>query len=234
MKYVKNYKQHNESIKGTIAGIGLAGSLLMGTPNVKASTPIGTIEMNQSEKIDCTEIHKTITALSEIRTQNCQDQELNNILDEIKSNVSSQDSNKIKEMFGKLSSHLEKEYGYKIGVQKVEELDKSRVESMKNKPTEANFFMLMGWLGSICLALCGVPQAMQSYKDKHSHGISWGMLVLWAFGEVFALAYVFNKLDMPLLMNYSINIFVIALMLYYKIYPKSLETPEDLSPDSGL
>ena len=105
---------------------------------------------------------------------------------------------------------------------------------MKNKPTEANFFMLMGWLGSICLALCGVPQAMQSYKDKHSHGISWGMLVLWAFGEVFALAYVFNKLDMPLLMNYSINIFVIALMLYYKIYPKSLETPEDLSPDSGL
>lgn len=84
----------------------------------------------------------------------------------------------------------------------------------------------MGWLGSLCLALCGVPQALQSYKDKNSHGISWGMLLLWAFGEVFALTYVFNKLDMPLLMNYAINIFVVALMLYYKVNPSTDATEQ--------
>jgi uncharacterized protein with PQ loop repeat len=161
-----------------------------------------------------------VNTLSEMRVKNCQDQELNNILDEIKSNVNNTDSAKFVEMFGKLSNHLEKEYGYKVGVQKVEEISQSKVDSIKDKPSEFNFYMLMGWLGSICLALSGIPQAIQSYQDKHSHGISWGFLLLWGFGELFALTYVFNKLDMPMIFNYGINIFVVSMMLYYKLYPK--------------
>jgi uncharacterized protein with PQ loop repeat len=219
MKYLKNYQQHNEGIKSTVAGIGLAGSLLMGTPDVKASKIDTSIEMTQT-KIDGTEVHKMVNTLSEMRVKNCQDQELNNILDEIKSNVNNTDSAKFVEMFGKLSNHLEKEYGYKVGVQKVEEISQSKVDAIKDKPTELNFYMLMGWLGSICLALSGIPQAIQSYQDKHSHGISWGFLLLWGFGELFALTYVFNKLDMPMIFNYGINIFVVSMMLYYKLYPK--------------
>ena len=62
---------------------------------------------------------------------------------------------------------------------------------------------IFGWLGSLLLALCGVPQAIQSYKDKHSDGISWGFLLLWAFGELFAMVYVGEKVDLPLLLNYA-------------------------------
>ena len=227
MRYLKNYQQHNEGIRSTMAGIGLAGSLLMGSPDMKAATT-QTPLVTQTEKIDRTNIQNNIESLSKIRVENCKDdQELNSILDEIKSNVNTQDSTKFVEMFNKLSTHLENKYGYKIGVQKMENIDQSKVEAMKDKPTELNFFMLMGWLGSICLALCGVPQAIQSYKDKHSDGISWGFLLLWAFGEVFALAYVFNKLDMPLLMNYAINIFVVGMMLYYKLNPKPSNDNEE-------
>jgi len=226
MRYLKNYKKHNEGIKSTMAGIGLAGSLLMGSPDVKASKIDTSVSMMQTD-VNGTEIHKNVNILSEIRSRDCQDQELNNILDEIKSNVNNTDTAKFVEMFGKLSQHLQQEYGYKVGVQKIEQLSPERVEELKNKPTELNFYMIMGWLGSICLALCGVPQAIQSYQDKHSHGISWGMLLLWAFGECFALTYVFNKLDMPMVMNYGINIFVVALMLYYKIYPKQNKIDQD-------
>jgi uncharacterized protein with PQ loop repeat len=82
-------------------------------------------------------------------------------------------------------------------------------------------FEIMGWLGSICLAICGIPQAWQSYKDKHSDGISWGFVLLWAFGEVFALAYVYDKLDLPLLLNYATNILILGVILYYKVKPQN-------------
>lgn len=220
MRYLKTYQKHNEGLKSTIAGIGLAGSLLTGTPDVKASSPIEMTKMNQMDT-DGTKVQKMVTKLSEMRTQNCQDSTLNQILDEIKVNVNNTDSAKLTEMFGKLSNHIQSEYGYTIPTQ---DLKQANVEEIKSKePSESSFYYVMGWLGSLCLAICGVPQAMQSYKDKHSHGISWGMLLLWAFGEVFALAYVFNKLDMPMMMNYSINIFVIGMMLYYKINPTGTE-----------
>jgi len=221
MKYLQTYNQHNEGFKSTLAGLGLAGSLLTASPEVKAQLPDTTISQTITQPMDATLVVKKVTELSDLRQKEfVQDQKLSEILDEIKLNVNNTDSAKFVEMFGKLSTHLEQEYGYKVGVQKIEQLSPEKAEEMKDKPTESNFFILMGWLGSICLALCGVPQAIQSWNDKHSHGISWGMLLLWAFGECFALTYVFNKLDMPMVMNYGINIFVVGLMLYYKIYPR--------------
>ena len=85
--------------------------------------------------------------------------------------------------------------------------------------------MILGWLGSICLAVSGIPQAWMSYKEKHAHGMSWAFLLLWAFGEIFALAYVYDKLDLPLLLNYSVNILILAVILFYKISPKVDKDP---------
>lgn len=221
MKYLQNYSKFNEGIKNTIAGIGLIGSLLS-TNDLKSSNTIPDSMMYMNElPSDKTKITNYVSKLSDLRKEHFNDSNLDSIIQEIKSNINTNDSTKFKEMFGKLSSHLENEYGYTIDVRKID-IDRS---SIKEEPKESNFFYIMGWLGSLCLALCGVPQALQSYKDKNSHGISWGMLLLWAFGEVFALTYVFNKLDMPLLMNYAINIFVVALMLYYKVNP-STDTTE--------
>ena len=42
-------------------------------------------------------------------------------------------------------------------------------------------------LGSLLFALCGLPQAIQSYKDKNSDGLNWLFIIAWFFGEIFTL-----------------------------------------------
>jgi uncharacterized protein with PQ loop repeat len=80
--------------------------------------------------------------------------------------------------------------------------------------------LYLGYIGSIMLAICGLPQALESIKTKSSEGLTWGFLGLWFWGEVFTFIYVFPKLDFPLLINYSANIIFLAIILYYKINPK--------------
>ena len=105
----------------------------------------------------------------------------------------------------------------------LEQKDLSELSSagISEQTKGMSIFEILGWLGSICLAICGLPQAWQSFKDKHSYGISWGFVLLWAFGEIFALAYVYDKLDLPLLLNYATNILILAVILYYKIKPQT-------------
>lgn len=226
MKYLKSYRQHNEGIKSTLAGLGLAGALFTGSPQAKADTLSSyPTEQQYQESINSIKVRQMCNQLSEMRKQSCKDERLSSILDEIQNNSETADSAKLVEMFDKLSLHLKEKYDYTIKDESIEELSKKNVEEIKEtEPAQMSLYSILGWLGSVCLALCGVPQALQSYKDKHSHGITWGMLLLWAFGEVFALAYVFNKLDAPLILNYAINIFVVGLMLYYKLKPESPET----------
>ncbi len=76
----------------------------------------------------------------------------------------------------------------------------------------------IGWLGACLLALCGLPQAVQSFRTKSSKGISWMFLTLWGLGELFTLFYVFSKVDvLPLVMNYCLNIVFISVIFYFKI-----------------
>lgn len=198
MEKIKSYKEFtNEEInwrKG-MATAALGASLAMSSP----------VLANGNEIVD------KIESISD-RSKNSKDVMLNNILDEIHSNIKSTDSTKYIELFNKISSHLSKEYGYEIVTRDIPKLDKETISDM-------SLAELMGWLGSICLAICGVPQAWMSYKEKHSEGISWAFILLWAFGEAFALAYVYNKLDLPLVMNYLTNILIVAIILYYKINP---------------
>lgn len=79
---------------------------------------------------------------------------------------------------------------------------------------------LLGWIGSWCLAVCGVPAAYKSYKDGHSDGLSGMFVFLWLAGEVLTLIYVAPKKDWPLIFNYLSNISLISVMVYYKLYPR--------------
>ena len=232
MKYLQTYTQHNEGIKSTLVGIGLAGSLLTGSPDLRATPTTDLVQM-QTNPIDGTQVKKIATEVSQIRAQKSKDVELNILLDEIRDNINNEDPEKLQEMFSKLSGHLQDNYGFKVGIQKVEEIEQTRIEKAKNEPTELNLFNILGWLGSVCLAICGIPQAIQSYRDKHSHGISWGFLLLWTFGEIFALAYVYDKLDLPLLVNYGSNILIVGIMLYYKIYPGTKDESPSKEEYSG-
>jgi len=78
-----------------------------------------------------------------------------------------------------------------------------------------------GWFGGILLAICGAPQAWQSYKIGHSEGLSWGFLWMWFWGEVFVLIYVIPQLLYPLILNYAFNIFLAGVILWYKFKPRN-------------
>ncbi len=76
-----------------------------------------------------------------------------------------------------------------------------------------------GWTGSALFAICGLPQAAQSYREKHSDGLNWYFLLAWFFGELFTLLYIWPKSDWPLIANYSVNMVMLCVILYYKINP---------------
>jgi uncharacterized protein with PQ loop repeat len=84
---------------------------------------------------------------------------------------------------------------------------------------------VLGWVGGALLALCGLPQAIKSWKDGHSDGISDSFLWMWFIGEVFLLIYILFKhgLDLPLVANYLINLFFIVIIIKYKYKPRKEE-----------
>ena len=220
MRYLQTYEQHNEGIKSAVLGAALGASLFANSPTVTSQSLVKPALTNPTSKDGINDAVEQVEGLSNIRKTelNPKDEQLNNILSEIQSKLESGNQEEYKELFDKLSSHIEAKYGYKIEPKNLDELSSAGIaEQTKGM----SIFEIMGWLGSICLAICGIPQAWQSMKDKHSHGISWGFVLLWAFGEIFALAYVYDKLDLPLLLNYATNILILAVILYYKISPKN-------------
>lgn len=76
---------------------------------------------------------------------------------------------------------------------------------------------IFGWLAALCFGTCAVPQAWRSFKQKHSHGVSWGLLNLWLAGEIFATLYALPRMDLPLLVNHILNMIFIVVIVYYKI-----------------
>ena len=78
----------------------------------------------------------------------------------------------------------------------------------------------IGWLGSILLAFCGLPQAIESIKTKSSEGLTWGFIGMWFLGEIMTFIYILPKMDLPLLFNYTANIIFLAIIIYYKLAPK--------------
>ena len=76
---------------------------------------------------------------------------------------------------------------------------------------------MTGWIGSLLLAVCSVPELIRTIKDDKCH-VGWGFLLLWYFGEIFVFIHVFSGIkDLALLFNYGLNIAVLSIMLYYKL-----------------
>ena len=78
----------------------------------------------------------------------------------------------------------------------------------------------IGWLGSILLAFCGLPQAIESIKTKSSEGLTWGFIIMWFLGEICTFVYILPKLDLPLLFNYTANIIFLSIIIFFKLCPK--------------
>lgn len=75
----------------------------------------------------------------------------------------------------------------------------------------------IGWLGSILFALCAVPQAWKSFKEKSAEGLSWTFLLMWLFGEVLCLTYAVGNRLWPLVFNYVFNLMALIVILRYKL-----------------
>jgi len=220
MKYLQTYEQHNEGLRSAVLGAGLAASLFANSPNVNAQDVVKPALTNPTSKDGINAAVEQVEGLSNVRKLELdpRDEQLHNILSQIQSKINSGTQEEYQELFNKLSAHVESKYGYKIEPKNLDELSEAGISEQTKG---MSIFEILGWLGSICLAICGIPQAWQSIKDKHSHGISWGFVLLWAFGEIFALAYVYDKLDLPLLLNYATNILILGVILYFKINPKN-------------
>jgi len=74
----------------------------------------------------------------------------------------------------------------------------------------------IGWIGSILLSFCAVPEAYKSWRQRECF-LGWGFLGMWGIGELMLFIYVLPSLDYPLLLNYALNILCIGIMCFYKI-----------------
>ena len=75
----------------------------------------------------------------------------------------------------------------------------------------------VGWLGSAMLALCPIPQAIESYQLQSSDGLSWAFLGLWAVGELLLLGYTIPLKLWPLVINYVLNLSCLAVVIWFKL-----------------
>ena len=77
---------------------------------------------------------------------------------------------------------------------------------------------LAGWLSSLALGLCAVPQVIHTWRTGKTDGISVGFLSLWLTGELLGLIYVtgFDIIPMPLLANYAANTLAIGYLVSVK------------------
>ena len=74
----------------------------------------------------------------------------------------------------------------------------------------------IGFIGSILLGVCGIPEVVRTIKDNKCH-LGWNFLLLWFGGELFMLTYIIPMKDLPLLLNYVFNTLLVGVMLFYKI-----------------
>ena len=67
------------------------------------------------------------------------------------------------------------------------------------------------WIGSVLLALCGVPLAWNAWRDPEStRGLSWIFLAMWWAGELAMVAGLVRVVSVHVLANYAGNVALIS------------------------
>jgi uncharacterized protein with PQ loop repeat len=83
---------------------------------------------------------------------------------------------------------------------------------------------LLGIIGTLLLAIGGMPQLAKTIRDGHADGLSAGMIWCWTLGFVVLLVYTFaaHPKDWILLLNYGFNLCVTLVFLRYKYRNKAI------------
>jgi uncharacterized protein with PQ loop repeat len=73
---------------------------------------------------------------------------------------------------------------------------------------------VIGWTGSICLLICGLPQLILTLRSRDVTSLSLSMLLFWYVGLILSGAYVLlTTQQLPLLLNYGFNTGVVTVLL---------------------
>jgi len=76
----------------------------------------------------------------------------------------------------------------------------------------------IGWIGSLCFAICAIPPAYLAWKLGKTP-LDWGLLSLWFAGEVLTMTYILlTTQDIILLTNYTVNFLCLLVIIRYKIF----------------
>jgi len=81
-------------------------------------------------------------------------------------------------------------------------------------------FEVVGWLGSLMLATCALPLAIEAYKNKRI-ALNRAFFHLWLWGEVLVCAYLLHQGPSPLLINYTVNIICLLIVGRYRVNVQS-------------
>ncbi len=73
---------------------------------------------------------------------------------------------------------------------------------------------VLGAIGSVCFAVCGVPAAISALRHK-TVDYDWTFLGLWALGELSMIGYALGTWQPWLLLNYGGNGLCLVIIIYY-------------------
>lgn len=81
----------------------------------------------------------------------------------------------------------------------------------------------IGLFGAGLLAICAIPQALDSWYKGKTEGINDVFLVSWYLGEIIMLYYVHTYIssDNALFYNYLVNTLAVSVIVRYRYFPRS-------------
>lgn len=88
---------------------------------------------------------------------------------------------------------------------------------------------IIGWIGSILFCFSAAPQCIHTWKTNETSGLTWGLLSMWFFGELFCFIFVLGTniqsgmFQWPLLANYTINFIMLCYLIYKKFVGEVLK-----------
>ena len=77
----------------------------------------------------------------------------------------------------------------------------------------------IGWISNNLLAWCALPAVLDIIEKGTADGYSGVFLAMWLVGEILGVVYMVRqkKVLYPILFNYSVNILLISIIVYYKL-----------------
>tara|TARA_Y100000590_G_C15707005_1_gene1009003 strand:- start:317 stop:673 length:357 start_codon:yes stop_codon:yes gene_type:complete len=85
----------------------------------------------------------------------------------------------------------------------------------------------IGYIGSILVTFCMLPQVYKTYKTKNVEGLSISFIILQILSSVCYIIYAMYEKTLPIMISNCATVFLslILIILYYRYYEFGIKTP---------